>query len=370
MSWIAPYQTLLTETQSLNNAQLVADHFAGTDWTRESLSAMIGNMRHESTVNPNMYELGYDWVDNRGFGLVQWTPRSKYWDWALANGLEPRSGNSQLARIDYEVDNNIQWIPKASVFNGLTFQEFRSNARGLTIAELTEAFMWGYERPNASAGRQSLPSRIAFAERANNELDWTGTGSGGGGNCQQLAELPIKYLYVTQGENGDFSHVDSLAMDFVGTTPNYPYYAPFDCECIGRNDTEAILTYKSIDRVMCADGVPRNIVFRCIHDENLMFVPGDFIMKGELIGHTGNAGNSAGDHLHLDAWEGTEFTRTNPLHLYDVFAINGVEVVETFGYPWVVSNYECGNSGNQGGFGKVGTNLELLLSDCLNGWKW
>jgi len=370
MSWISPFQKLLTETQSLNNAQLVVNHFAGTDWSRESLSAMIGNMRHESTVNPNMYELGYAWGDNRGFGLVQWTPRSKYWDWAVRQGLEPRSGESQLARIDYEVENNIQWIAKATVFNGLTFAEFRSNSRGLTIAELTEAFMWGYERPNATAGRNSLPSRIAFAERVNNELDWSGTGGGGGGTgCANLAQFPMDYLYVTQGENGDFSHVDSLAMDFVGPTPRYPYFAPFDCECIGRNDSEAILTYKSIGSVYCVDGNARNIVFRCIHDENLLYNVGDIVMKGELLGATGNAGNSAGDHLHLDVWEGTEFTRTNPLHIYDVFAINGVEVVETKGYPFMDSDYECGGEGaNQPSL--KDRDVELLLADTLNGWKW
>jgi hypothetical protein len=42
--------------------------------------------------------------------LVQWTPMTKYIDWANANGLTVGyKRNSQLARIDYEVDNNIQW---------------------------------------------------------------------------------------------------------------------------------------------------------------------------------------------------------------------------------------------------------------------
>ena len=77
-----------------------------------------------------MYEYGYDWRADRGYGLVQWTPRSKYWDWATAVGLDPRHGDSQLKRIDYEIENNIQWIPK-STFDYLTFAEFRTNARGM-----------------------------------------------------------------------------------------------------------------------------------------------------------------------------------------------------------------------------------------------
>ena len=177
MTWLNGYRDWLSESQSLRNAQKVVDFLYTTekDWTKESISALIGNMRHESSINPNMYEYGYNWNEDRGFGLVQWTPRSKFWNWGLAEGYteaQLRSGNAQLARLDYEVENNIQWIVKDSVFNRLTFEEFRTNSRGLTVAQLTEAFTWGYERPNAQAGADSMPSRIAFAQRAFNELTW------------------------------------------------------------------------------------------------------------------------------------------------------------------------------------------------------
>lgn len=178
LTWISDYQRWLSESESLNNAQLVANFFKGTDWVKESVSALCGNMRHESSINPNMYEYGYAWEDNRGFGLVQWTPRSKYWDWAVGMGLDPYLGDSQLARINYEVVNNIQWIPTAE-FNYMTFVEFRTNAGGWSVDYLTEAFTWSYERPNRSAGETSMPDRQAFASRAFNELDWTGTGGGG-----------------------------------------------------------------------------------------------------------------------------------------------------------------------------------------------
>ena len=165
----------------MNNAQLVAYHFKGTEWVKESISALVGNMSHESNVNPEMYEFGYSWEGDRGYGLVQWTPRSKYWDWAVSKGLEPRNGDSQLARIDYEVDNNIQWIPTAEI-DYMTFEEFRTNAKGWTVAALTEAFTWGYERPNRQAGEDSMSKRVAFANKAYNGLDWEGTGTGGGDN--------------------------------------------------------------------------------------------------------------------------------------------------------------------------------------------
>lgn len=173
-NWHRGYQVWLFPGKSLENGQKIVDHFFkdGSDWSKESISAMIGNMRHESSVNPNMYEYGYSWGADRGYGLVQWTPRSKYWNWAVAAGKDPEKAESQLDRIDYEVENNIQWIPKASIWN-MTFKQFRTNSLGKNVNELTAAFTWGYERPNQLAGEKSMKDRQAFAHRAYNELDWS-----------------------------------------------------------------------------------------------------------------------------------------------------------------------------------------------------
>lgn len=200
MAWVNEYQTWLTESQSLQNAQMVVNFLSGKDWSKEAIAALIGNMRHESSINPNMYEYGYEWIDDRGFGLVQWTPRSKFWDWGIGQGYsetELRSGDSQLDRIDYEVDNNIQYIANGhSARYGyeskydFSFADFRKNTQGLTVNQLTEAFMWNYEGPAYSAGLNSLSERQAFANRAFNELDWSGTGDGGGGEEPEEPELP------------------------------------------------------------------------------------------------------------------------------------------------------------------------------------
>ena len=175
--WISDYQRWLTEDESLHNAQIVVHYFSALGWTPQAISAMCGNMRHESSINPDMYEYGYAWEDDRGYGLVQWTPRSKYWDWAVARGLPPRHGDSQLARIEYEIENGIQWIA-ISDYDYMTFEEFSQST--LSVSYLTEVFIWSYERPNRQAGETSLPNRIAFAERVFNELDFEG-GPGPGG---------------------------------------------------------------------------------------------------------------------------------------------------------------------------------------------
>lgn len=173
--WIDPYQQWLTEAESLHNGQIIA-HYYAEEWAANAIAATLGNMRIESSINPDMYEYGYSWDDDRGYGLVQWTPRSKYWDWAVLNGLPPRDGWSQLQRIDYEVDNNIQWIP-IDDYNMMTFAEYRNNTGNWSVDYLTEAFCWSYERPNRQAGEESMPARKAFANLALETLDF-GPGPG------------------------------------------------------------------------------------------------------------------------------------------------------------------------------------------------
>src|SRR5690625_3191302 len=206
MSWLDEYRVWLTESQSLANAQKVVDHFYGnSDWSREAICALVGNMRHESSINPDMYEYGYDWSADRGYGLVQWTPRSKYWDWAVANNKPPRAGNSQLDRIDYEVANNIQWIPRSD-YGNMTFAQFRTNSGNWTIDYLTEAFTWGYERPNEQAGWDSMPGRKAFAHRANNELDWSGSGGSDPGDPGEPGESGLTVVSYIENQ-GDLLYI-------------------------------------------------------------------------------------------------------------------------------------------------------------------
>lgn len=188
-TWHTGFQVWLTEEQSLENAQLVANYFINEGWTANAISALCGNMRHESSINPDMYEYGYDWAEDRGYGLVQWTPRSKYWDWAVAEGLDPRHGNSQLARINYEQLNGIQWITTTEY--PLTFYEFTQSMAD--IYYLTEAFTWNYERPNRQAGEDSMPARQAFANRVWTEVDFTGSGGGGTPSPRPPAEA-LRYI--------------------------------------------------------------------------------------------------------------------------------------------------------------------------------
>lgn len=183
MTWISDIDRWLSEDESLSNAQLVADHFSATGWTPNAISALCGNMRKESSINPNVYEYGYNHSLTRGYGLVQWTPASKYIDWANANGLPFDNGNSQLARLDYEQEQAIQWITKAEY--PISFAEFTRST--LDPEYLTECFLWNYERPRQDAGIESTPERKAFAMRVFTELLFQPGGSGTDDNIIKIA---------------------------------------------------------------------------------------------------------------------------------------------------------------------------------------
>ena len=299
MAWNEGYQVWLSEAQSLENAQLVANHFKGSDWTKESISALVGNMRHESSVNPNMYEYGKEWADDWGFGLVQWTPRSKYWDWAVANGLPPREGDSQLARIDYEVDNNIQWVANGHANRygysdkyDFSFADFRTNSQGLTVEQLTEAFMWNYEGPNYTAGSNSLSERQAFARLAFNTIDF----EGGGG---VKPALPVNEGTPTTDKYGP--RIDPISgepsfhagLDYAGNT-NDPIYATM-------SGTVMVAEFNNggLGNVIWIKHDDDNYYSAYAHLETFNVSAGDKVTKGQQIGGMGTTGYSTGVHLHF-----------------------------------------------------------------------
>ena len=301
MAWHEGYQVWLSESQSLENAQLIANHFSGSDWSKESVSALAGNMRHESSINPNMYEYGKDWADDWGFGLVQWTPRSKYWDWAVARNLPPREGDSQLARIDYEVDNNIQWVANGHANRygysdkyDFSFSAFRTNSQGLSVEQLTEAFMWNYEGPAYSAGTSSLSERQAFARKVFNTIDFAG---GGGGGVKPA--LPVKAGTPTTDKYG--ARIDPISgeqafhagLDFAGNT-NDPIYATM-------SGTVMVAEFNNggLGNVIWIKHDNDNYFSAYAHLETFNVSAGDKVTKGQQIGGMGTTGYSTGVHLHF-----------------------------------------------------------------------
>jgi membrane-bound lytic murein transglycosylase D len=62
---------------------------------------------------------------------------------------------------------------------------------------LTQAFIWNYERPARSAGQDSTPDRIAFAQKCFDTLSFTGGGAVSPTPRRQAAVLPQKHEQTT-----------------------------------------------------------------------------------------------------------------------------------------------------------------------------
>ena len=135
----------LTRSEMEGNAEFIAGFFYGIGWTMSAVAAMLGNMETESTINPGIYENLDDTTTSNGFGLVQWTPNTKYKEWADANGFGSDYGDiiGQVTRIAYELNNGLQWIPTTRY--NMTFEEFSKSTSSPEY--LAQAFLYNYERP-------------------------------------------------------------------------------------------------------------------------------------------------------------------------------------------------------------------------------
>lgn len=174
MSWTAR-NGYLTAAETAGNAQEVANFFLAQGWSRNAISAMIGNMQGESGVNPGIWEeLRPYW---RGYGLTQWSPYTKLSDWADNLGYTwLDNGPTQCKRIDWESLNNEQWFrnDQLGVDPPISFTEF--SVSNLPLNTLTNYFLWFYEHP-VDPGPTTQAKRQGYAQNWYDTLDWTGGGS-------------------------------------------------------------------------------------------------------------------------------------------------------------------------------------------------
>lgn len=134
----------LSQSEMEGNAEVLASVFLSNGWSVNAIAAMLGNMESESGINPGIYENLDSTSTTNGFGLVQWTPNTKYKEWADANGYSDYGDIfNQTIRIRYEVENGIQWISTDEY--PLSFKDFTTSAKSPEY--LAQAFLYNYERP-------------------------------------------------------------------------------------------------------------------------------------------------------------------------------------------------------------------------------
>lgn len=174
-----------------------------------------------------------------------------------------------------------------------------------------------------------------------------------GSNGKQNTVFPLEYMYLTQGENGSYSHQGTLAMDFMGYGANgriyqCPYYAPCTLELVATPDwSNHIYVYTSTEIVNFIDGTSDYFTIMLNHDNNIYSI-GRTVTQGQILGYTGTYGGGSssgvGDHVHIEAkkgyWEGlirnsqNVWCMKNADHIYNLLGINDTILIVDGGYNW------------------------------------
>lgn len=162
--------------------------------------------------------------------------------------------------------------------------------------------------------------------------------------------FPLEYMYISQGEGESYSHAGTYNIDFLGWSSNgrrleCPYYAPCSCRCIAIwSVADNGRIFQSLDKVHTPSGL-KYVTFLTYHDDNPVASVNMTFTQGQLIGHTGTAGNVTGDHVHLNCASGTyagyehvppdnQGQLVNSTHIYDICYVNDTTLVNDYSYNW------------------------------------
>lgn len=121
-------------------AQQIWNYLTSKGWTKEAVAALLGNAQSESGIIADRWESDIVGNMSGGYGLVQWTPASKYIDWAKSNGLVYQDIISQCKRLEWEVANGQQFYSP-----NMTFSQFTKSTQSPEV--LADIFIRYYERP-------------------------------------------------------------------------------------------------------------------------------------------------------------------------------------------------------------------------------
>lgn len=159
----------MTDSQMKTNAEYVFKYLSNEGWTTEAISGLLGNMEAESNINPGCWQSMLIGNMDGGYGLVQWTPASKYINWCSGDASEM---DNNLARICYEVENGLQWIPTNTY--DFSFKDYVKSKNSPSY--LASAFLKNYERAGVEVEEKRRSNAEAWYKYLNGK-DYEG-GSG------------------------------------------------------------------------------------------------------------------------------------------------------------------------------------------------
>lgn len=133
----------LSQQEMEINAIYICSFFLNQGWSINAIAGTLGNMQAESSLNPGIWQSNNIGNTSGGYGLVQWTPASNYFNWCNASSIsDPSEMDSNLTRIMYEKDHNLQYYPTDTY--PLSFAEYSVSKESPEY--LASAFLKNYER--------------------------------------------------------------------------------------------------------------------------------------------------------------------------------------------------------------------------------
>ena len=131
------------QSEDMNsNAKYIYNYFRARGWTAQAICGMLGNMQGDSGIIADIEER----EGGGGYGLVQWTPKLKLVNWANARELNYRSVDTQCQRIQWELENGLQFI-RTNAYP-LTFKQYIASTESAAYTGNARPLMQGESRRN------------------------------------------------------------------------------------------------------------------------------------------------------------------------------------------------------------------------------
>lgn len=148
----------LTLAQMQVNARYIFKYYSDMGASTNAICGMLGNMQHESGLNPGRWQNDDVGNNSLGYGLVQWTPATKYFNYVNKYSIEPEDKSimdNNLVILEREQTYIHEYIPTDNYPE--TFYEFIVSTKSPSY--LAKAFLYNYER----AGVPAVEKRVEYA---------------------------------------------------------------------------------------------------------------------------------------------------------------------------------------------------------------
>lgn len=157
----------------------------------------------------------------------------------------------------------------------------------------------------------------------------------------EVCLFPLEYMYISQGEH-QLKAIDFLGWNSQGRVYDCECYAPFSGSVVYTGNDHNMI-YWSDSPVRFADGTLDYATILVAHSMTAPAGVGTHFTQGDLWYHTGNYGQSTGDHLHMEVakghvmWASGGLNLNNPYSMYDMMSVNDTTLVNGYGYNWRTS---------------------------------